>query len=112
MTELPKALTQYIGDSEIEVLHWDPARTEMTLRVSKEIGPAVGTLRLTGVDFVSMRPAFTVVGLAAYNGAFPDYPGLDLDEGQTALVFQEAWGNVYCVVAEGIEYEESMGAKP
>ncbi len=106
MIELPTTLMQYIADSEIEVLSWEPARDEMVLRVSKEIGPAVGTLRLTGVDFVGMRPKFTVVALAVYDRAFPDYPELDLDEHQTALAFQEAWGNVYCVVAEGLSYQQ------
>jgi hypothetical protein len=111
MFELPTALLQRIRDSEIEVVHWEPARAEMILRASKEIGPVVGTLRLTGVDFVSMRPAFTVVALATYDGPFPDYLRLELDEGQTAIALQEAWGKVYCVVAEGINYEENRAAK-
>ena len=74
MIELPTALMQYIADSEIEVLSWEPASDEMVLRVSKEIGLAVGTLRLTGVDFVRMRPKFTVVALAVYDRPFPDFP--------------------------------------
>ena len=107
MIELPEGLMRYIADSEVEVVCWDSARDEMILRVAKEIGPAVATLRLTGVDFVNIRPKFTVVGLAAYDRSFPDYPNLDLDIEQTAIAFQEAWGAVYCVVAESLHYEET-----
>ena len=108
MMELPDGFMRYIGDSEVELVRWDFARDEMILRVTKEIGPAVGTLRLTGVDFVNMRPKFTVVGVAAYDRPFPDYPNLDLEAEQTAIAFQEAWGAVYCVVARGLDYEETV----
>lgn len=106
MLELPADLLRYIADSEVEVVSWSADSDEMVLRVTKDIGPETGLLRLKGVVSVRMPPRFDVAAIAAYDGPFPDYPDLQLDEGEFAVAFQESWGAVYVVTAEGLTYDK------
>ena len=107
MPELPPELLHYLADSEIEVVSWSAERDEMVMQVTKELGPEVGLLRLRGVGLVHLRPRFDVVAIGVYDRPFPDYPQLELSDGEFALAFQEAWGAVYVVTAEAIEYEKT-----
>lgn len=107
MIELPPKLLNHLADSEIEVLSWSAEKEEMLLQVTKDIGPEVGILRLSGVGLVHLPPRFDVMGMAAYDRSFPDYPHLKLGDGELAVAFQESCGAVYVVTAESVEYEIS-----
>lgn len=102
--ELPNALTARIAESQIEVVSWSFASTELVLRITNQVGPESGTLRLNGVAYVNLPPQFEVAGIAAYDSAFPDRPQLQLSDGQIAVCFQADDSTVHFVVAESIQY--------
>ncbi len=107
MPDLPLALTNYIADSQIEVVSWSADSDELVLQITKEIGPEVGLLRLKGVGLVQLPPRFEALGIAAYDKPFPDYPNLELDDGEIAVCFQDSDDAVYLVIAEAVEYAKT-----
>ena len=54
---------------------------------------------------VCVPPRFELMGIAAYDRPFPDYPHLELDESEIAVCFQDSDGPVHLVNAETVEYE-------
>ncbi len=105
MPDLPRLLTDDIADSQAEVVSWSAANGELVLQITKEIGPEVGLLRLRGVGLVYLPPRFEVAGVAAFDGPFPEYPHLDLDESEIAVCLHDSDGPAHLVIAETVEYE-------
>lgn len=108
MPELPPELLHFIADSEVEVISWTGESGELILKVTKDIGPETGLMHLRGVGVVHLRPRFDVAAIAAYDKPFPDYPQLQLDDGEIAVAFQESLGAVYLVTAESVEYVKTV----
>lgn len=102
---LPKSLTNYIADSQIEVLSWSAKSDELVLRITKDIGPESGTIRFSGVAHVNLPPRFEIAGIGAYDCPFPDYPHVELEVGEIAIGFQDSESRVHLVVAESVAYE-------
>lgn len=101
---LPQSLTNYIANSQIELLSWNAASGELVLRITKDIGPETGTIRFSGVAHVNLPPRFEINAIGAYDCPFPDYPNLELEFGEIAIGFQDSESRVHLVVAESVKY--------
>ena len=102
--KLPDSLTKCIADSQADVISWNADSGELVLKITKEIGPETGLLRLTGVGYVQLPPRFEIAGIAAYDCPFPDHPQLKLDVDEIAISFQDSDSCAHLVVAESVEY--------
>jgi hypothetical protein len=101
---IPESLTNCIADSQVEVISWSADSRELVLRITKEIGSEIGNLRLIGVGYVHLPPRFELVGIAAFDGPFHDYPHLELNTGEFAFAFQGSDNWVHLVIAESVNY--------
>lgn len=101
LIELPSALLRYLPDSEIEVVSWSAATSELVLRVRKEIGPEVGLLRFAGAWRVHLSSRFTIAGIVQNEKGIG---GVTVGTGESMFVIEEAWGDQYFVIAESVSY--------
>lgn len=106
MGEIPVDLKRYLADAELEVLRWDGVSDELTIRVTKEIGPEIGTIRFLDVSYVAISPRFTVESITLGDVAKPPH-GQKPDEDETIYWIHSAWGETYCVIAKSIDYQIS-----
>ena len=104
ISKLPDSLTNCLADSQAEVMSWSADSGTLVLRITKEIGPEAGELRLTGVGYVSLQPRFELSGVALYDKQFHDYPSLCLETDEIALALHDSEGHVHLVVAESLDY--------
>ena len=101
---LPKALTNCIASSQAEVLSWSAKTGELVLQIRKDGGQETGTVLLSGVAYVYLPPRFVIIGVGLYNRPFPDYPHLELADGQIAFAAQDSESHVHLIVAEHVTY--------
>lgn len=104
MSNLPTALVSNIADSEVEILSWNAESQELVLRIEKEIGPEIGSIKLSGVGFVHLPPRFSLSSISVQREEAPQIKGVIPEDGEYLYVFEESWGNTYGIIAESIEY--------
>jgi len=110
---LPPSLMRYLPDSELEILSWDGAPRELTIRITKDIGPEVGLIRFSGVTHVNLPPQLGIAGIeiGGLNDLPPNYLSLYrpddkvLDECEKVFLIHGSWGEEYFVIAQKLEYE-------
>jgi len=102
--KLPESLTNCIADSQVDVMSWSADAGELVLRITKDVGPETGMLRIVGVSYVHLPPRFETAGIAACDGPSPDYPRLKLDSDEIAIAFHDPEDRVHLVVAESVDY--------
>lgn len=109
MSEIPANLTRYLADAELDVTAWDGVCGELTVRLTKEIGPEIGTLRFLDVSYLMLAPHFTIASITLGNveqAPHGHVPG----ENESLYWIHSAWGQDYCVIAKSIDYQvDSMG---
>lgn len=104
MSEIPADLKKYLADAELDITAWDGVSGQLTVRVTKEIGPEVGTLRFLDVSYLALAPHLTVESVTlGGNNNFPNGHAPDTDE--SIYWIHSSWGEDYCVIAKSIDYQ-------
>ncbi|PQO39026.1 hypothetical protein C5Y96_03940 [Blastopirellula marina] len=103
MSEIPADLRRYLADADLDVIAWDAVTGDLTIRVTKEIGPEIGTLRFVDVSYLTIVPHLTVESITL--GIIDQPPhGQVPDDEESIYWIHSSWGQDYCVIAKSIDY--------
>ena len=107
---LPSALLRYFADSDVEIVSWNDS--ELTLKITKEIGPEEGLLIFSDVNHVNLPPRLQVEAIRA--GSTDDLPREffdryrpgdgHLDPDETIFLISHSGGGEYFVIANRLSY--------
>jgi hypothetical protein len=107
---IPTALARYFADSDIALVSW--TGSQLTLKITKDIGPEEGLLVFSDVSHVNLPPGLTVESIrAAETNELPaDFferfrPGdRRLDPDEAVFFILGSWGGEYFVIASRLSY--------
>jgi hypothetical protein len=112
-SRIPSALARYFADSHIVLVSW--TGSELTLKITKDIGPEEGLLVFAEVSHVNLPSGLTVDGIRAAETNelpaefFDRYRPEDrrLDPGEAVYFISTSGGTDYFVIATMLSYSIS-----